>query len=61
MTPEDLILLELIASRREDLAEIGGILFIQGDLELPYLRQEAAKLGIAARLAAALPQSHELS
>ncbi|HQU43702.1 MAG TPA: hypothetical protein PK867_12880, partial [Pirellulales bacterium] len=39
VTPEDLILLKLLARRPRDLADIGDILFIQGTLDEGYLRR----------------------
>lgn len=49
-SPEDLILLKLIANRPRDLADVADIRFVQGELDEGYLRQWAAELGISDRL-----------
>lgn len=49
-TPEDLILLKLVAGRPRDLGDIADIRLVQGDLDEPYMRTWAAELGIADRL-----------
>ena len=54
VSPEDLILLKLIAQRPRDLADVGDVLFMQGQLDESYLRRWAAALGVAARLQEAL-------
>jgi hypothetical protein len=50
VSPEDLILLKLIASRPRDLLDVGDVLFMQGQLDVEYLRRWAQKLGIKAQL-----------
>ena len=50
VSPEDLILLKLIAHRPRDLADIGDVLFMQGQLDEIYLRRWAASLGVAGGL-----------
>lgn len=50
VTPEDLILLKLLAHRPRDLADIGDVLFTQGTLDEAYLRKWAEELGISAQL-----------
>lgn len=54
VTPEDLILLKLLADRPKDRIDIADILFIQGELDKSYMRQWADQLGIRERLEAAL-------
>ena len=39
VSPEDLILLKLIAQRPRDLANVGDVLFMQGQLDESYLRR----------------------
>lgn len=39
VSPEDLILLKLLAGRQRDLADVGDILFIQGQLDEAHLRR----------------------
>ncbi len=50
VTPEDLLLLKLIASRPRDLADVADVLFTQGQLDLAYLRTWADQLRIRAEL-----------
>lgn len=54
VTPEDSVLLKLIASRPRDLADIADVLFVQGQLDEAYLRHWAAELGVLDRLEQAL-------
>ncbi len=54
VTPEDLILLKLIANRPRDLVDVSDIRFIQGQLDERYLRHWAASLEITDRLEKAL-------
>lgn len=54
VTPEDLILLKLIANRPRDLIDVADILFIQGQLDEAYMHHWAAILDITDRLNAAL-------
>ena len=56
VTPEDLLLLKLIASRPRDLVDIQDILFTQGQLDEAYMRTWATRLGIADRLESILAQ-----
>jgi hypothetical protein len=46
VSPEDLVLLKLLAHRPRDLADIGDILFTQGQLEETYMRHWAERLGV---------------
>ncbi len=50
VSPEDLILLKLISRRPRDLADIGDILFTQGQLDEEYLRRWADALGVREEL-----------
>ncbi len=54
VTPEDLILLKVLASRPRDLMDIADILFTQGQLDEAYMRNWAETLGVADRLERAL-------
>jgi hypothetical protein len=54
VSPEDLILLKLIANRPRDLGDIADILFVQQHLDESYLRRWATDLGVAERLERAL-------
>ena len=50
VSPEDLILLKLIANRDRDRADIGDVLFTQGMLDRAYLEKWADELGVRDRL-----------
>ncbi len=50
VTPEDLVLLKLLAGRSRDVADVGDVLFTQGTLDLKYLRRWAKELGVLPRL-----------
>ncbi len=50
VSPEDLILLKLLAKRQRDFADIGDVLFTQGQLDEAYLRRWAKPLGILPEL-----------
>ncbi len=50
VSPEDLLLLKLIANRPRDLLDVADILFIQGQLDQSYLDHWAAQLGVTERL-----------
>ena len=50
VTPEDLILLKLVSHRHRDPADVGDILFTQGQLDEAYLRRWAKELGVLAEL-----------
>lgn len=54
VSPEDLILLKLIAGRPRDLVDVQDIFFMQGQLDEAYLRQWAAVLDVTDRLEEAL-------
>jgi len=57
VSPEDLILLKLLARRPRDLADIGDVLFTQGQLDEDYLRQWAEQLGVLDELEKVLASS----
>jgi hypothetical protein len=59
VSPEDLILLKLIANRPRDAADILDVLFIQGQLDERYLREWAHKINVADRLDDILKQFRE--
>lgn len=50
VSPEDLVLLKLIANRPRDLVDVTDLLFIQGQLDESYMQLWAARLGITDRL-----------
>ncbi|MEX2316662.1 MAG: nucleotidyltransferase [Pirellulales bacterium] len=54
VSPEDLILLKLLADRPRDLVDVADVLFMQGQLDVQYMRHWAAELGIAQELEQAL-------
>ena len=54
VSPEDLILLKLVANRPRDLIDVGDVLFVQGQLEEAYLRHWADELGVRPQLEKAL-------
>jgi hypothetical protein len=54
VSPEDLILLKLLAARPRDFADIGDVLFTQGRLDQAYLRHWADQLGTREKLEAIL-------
>ncbi|MCG8450052.1 MAG: hypothetical protein MI725_10805 [Pirellulales bacterium] len=45
-TPEDIVLLKLMAGRHRDLGDVQDILFMQGQLDETYLRRWAETLGV---------------
>lgn len=53
-TAEDLIVLKLIANRPKDRTDVSDILFIQGELDVAYMRTWATHLNVADRLEKAL-------
>ena len=55
MSPEDIILLKLIANRRKDLADIEDIVALCADIDARYLREWAGKLNLYDRLAEFFP------
>jgi hypothetical protein len=59
VTAEDLILLKLLANRPKDRVDVGDILFIQGDLDVEYMRRWAAELRVAEQLDEALREAQQ--
>lgn len=57
VSPEDLVLLKLVANRPRDQSDVQDVLLIQGTLDEPYLRHWAAQLGVADELEKALSNS----
>jgi hypothetical protein len=54
VSPEDLVLLKLIASRPRDLGDIDDVRFMHGELDATYMRRWAERLGIVDELEAQL-------
>ncbi len=54
VSPEDLVLFKLLAGRPRDLGDVYDVLFMQGPLDVQYMRGWAAKLGIASELERAI-------
>lgn len=50
ISPEDLILLKLVAGRPRDMGDIEDVRFMQGDLDAEYMRQWAEELGVSTAL-----------
>jgi hypothetical protein len=59
ISPEDLILLKLTASRPRVLGDVGDIFFMQGQLDEDYMRRWARELNISDRLEAALAEHRD--
>lgn len=49
-SPEDLVLLKLLAGRRRDMDDAHDILFLMGDLDDTYLRNWAEQIGVTDKL-----------
>jgi hypothetical protein len=58
VSPEDLVLLKLIAARPRDMLDVADVLFTQGQLDIEYMRIWATKLGVLDRLEKALSDSY---
>jgi len=54
VSPEDLVLLKLLANRPRDIADVGDVLFMQGQLDIKYMREWASQVGVSERLETAL-------
>lgn len=57
VSPEDLILLKLIAGRPRDLVDVVDVLFVQGQLDEDYLQHWASVLQVSDRLDQVLAES----
>ena len=57
MSPADLLLFKLLADRRKDRLDVQNILTVQGTPDPSYLREWATKLGLSAKLHAALAEA----
>jgi len=60
VSPEDLILLKLIAHRPRDFVDVADVLFAQGQLDEAYLRRWANDLGVAPELEASLAEQQAM-
>ncbi len=56
VSPEDLVLLKLIAHRPRDFVDVADVLFAQGKLDETYLHRWAKELGVVAELETALAE-----
>jgi len=56
ISPEDLIVLKILADRDRDRGDVQDVLFMQGELDRDYMRHWADKLGVRERLDLALKQ-----
>jgi hypothetical protein len=59
VSPEDLVLLKLAASRPRDLGDVGDILSMQGQLDEAYMRHWSKELKISDRLENALSEHRQ--
>ena len=60
VSPEDLLLLKLVASRPRDYLDAADILFTQGELDEEYMRHWAKELGVLDKLEQVLKESREM-
>jgi hypothetical protein len=56
-SPEDIVLLKLVASRHRDLGDVQDILFMQDQLDESYMRKWAAELDVSGALEQALREA----
>jgi hypothetical protein len=59
VSPEDLVLLKLLSGRPRDVADVGDVLFTQGQLDEEYLRAWAHELGVLDQLQGVLAEVKE--
>jgi len=57
-SPEDIVLLKLLASRPRDFVDVQDVLFTQGQLDEEYMRKWAAEVGVEEKLRDAISQFH---
>jgi len=55
-SPEDMVLLKVLAGRPRDLLDVNDVLFMQAPLDLEYLRHWASELGVEEALEKALTE-----
>lgn len=55
-SPEDMVLLKLLAGRPRDLIDVNDVLFTQGQLDVEYMRRWAGELGVEEALKRALAE-----
>jgi hypothetical protein len=60
VSPEDLLLLKLVASRQRDYLDAIDVLFTQGQLDEQYMRHWAKELGVLDKLEQVLKESREM-
>ncbi|HUG94350.1 MAG TPA: hypothetical protein VML55_26200 [Planctomycetaceae bacterium] len=56
VSPEDLVLLKLVARRPRDISDVADVLFTQGQFDEAYLRRWAGELGVSDALDEVLRQ-----
>jgi hypothetical protein len=56
VSPEDLVLLKLLAGRPRDLGDVTDVLFMQGKLDTKYMRHWADDLGVTEELERSLAE-----
>ena len=59
VSPEDLIVLKVLANRDRDRSDVQDVLFMQGQLDRDYMKHWAEKLGVLQNLEEALRKSDE--
>lgn len=59
VSPEDLILLKVLANRDRDRGDIQDVLFMQGELDRAYMTEWAEKLGVLSNLNESLAKFDE--
>lgn len=56
VSPEDLVLFKLLAGRPRDLGDVYDVLFMQGPLDVQYMKGWATKLGVSSELERAIAE-----